>query len=287
MDRQANKWQSLTMLKQRILTALVLTTIVLWAVFGLSDNQLLFLFGVVLFGGAWEWSALAELHTKLAMVLFVLVQTGLLILCWWLVVSDSGIVRIVLVASFFAWLVILYCLAMYERGKLKIHFSQSFRVLLGFLLLPIALLSLAFILMRFDNDRELILMLFFLVWGADVAAYFTGKKWGKNKLAPKISPGKSWQGVAGALLMTVLISCVAWWQMNYPVSLLPKLIVLSLVVVILSIVGDLFESLLKRQSGVKDSSHLLPGHGGVLDRIDSMIAASPAFALGIYLLDVS
>lgn len=275
------------MLKQRILTALVLTAIVLWAVFGLSDNQLLFLFGVVLFGGAWEWSALAELHTKLAMVLFVLVLTGLLVLCWWLVVSDSDIVRIVLVASFFAWLVILYYLVMYERGKLKIHFSQSFRVLLGFLLLPIALLSLAFILMRFDNDRELILMLFFLVWGADVAAYFTGKKWGKNKLAPKISPGKSWQGIAGALLMTVLISCVAWWLMNYPASLLPKLIALSLMVVILSIVGDLFESLLKRQSGVKDSSHLLPGHGGVLDRIDSMIAASPAFALGIYLLDVS
>ena len=126
-----------------------------------------------------------------------------------------------------------------------------------------------------------------MLFRSDIAAYFTGKAWGKNKLAPKISPGKSWQGVGGALIMTIFIVIIVWLIMNYTANLLPKLMLLSLLVVILSVVGDLFESLLKRQVGIKDSGNLLPGHGGVLDRIDSMISASPVYALGMLMLGMA
>lgn len=275
------------MLKQRILTAIVLATVILSALFGLPDTLFLLLFGAIILGGAWEWTTLAEIQDKRARFAFLFIQAGIMGFGWWMVAACASYVSYVLVSAVLAWLVILYWLSMYERGKIKIHLSTNVRALLGLLLLPITFLSVAFILLEFINDRLLILLLFFLIWGADVAAYFTGRAWGKNKLAPTISPGKTWQGVAGALVMSVIIASLAWWLMNYSVELLPKLIVLALLVVALSIVGDLFESLLKRQAGLKDSSNLLPGHGGVLDRIDSMIAASPVYALGIYLLGVS
>ncbi len=275
------------MLKQRVLTAIVLAVAVLSALFGLSDNLLLMVFGVILLTGAWEWMGLAELRQTAAKISFLLAQAVVLVAAWWMIHSHVNYVPVLLVSAVLAWLLIFYWLVMHERGKRKIHFSIAGRVALGLVLLPMTWISIAFILVRFENDRVLVLLLFFLIWGADVAAYFTGRAFGKHKLAPSISPGKTWQGVMGALAMTIVIVCVAWWLMNYPLGLLPKLIVLGLLVAVISVVGDLFESLLKRQVGVKDSSNLLPGHGGVLDRIDSMIAAGPLFALGIYLLGMA
>lgn len=275
------------MLKQRILTAIVLAGVILSALFGLPDKLLLILFGIILLAGAWEWATLAGIQNTSLKFVFLLAQSGVMVLGWWIVTSGIDYVPFILVSTVLAWLLILYRLVMYERGRIRIHLATSSRVLLGLLVLPVTFTSIAFILFGFENDRLLILLLFFLIWGADVAAYFSGRAFGKNKLAPTISPGKTWQGVMGALVMSVVIAGLAWRLMNYPVDLLPKLTALALLVVAMSIVGDLFESLLKRQVGVKDSSHLLPGHGGVLDRIDSMLAASPLFALGIYLLGMA
>ena len=275
------------MLKQRVLTALILAPLVVWALFGLSDKLLLLLFAAILLVGAWEWSSLAGIENPFYSIAFLLGQAGLLSLCGWLLASGSNLTTGILASAVLAWFMILFWLLMYERSKLQVNLSQTTRLGLGLLLLSICFLSIGAIIVRSDNDRIMILLLFLLIWGADVAAYFTGKAWGKTKLAPRISPGKSWQGVAGALVMTIIIASCTWAIMNYPVNLLPKLIVFSLIVVILSIVGDLFESLLKRQVGKKDSSNLLPGHGGILDRIDSMISASPVYALGIILLGVA
>ncbi len=275
------------MLKQRILTALVLAPLVVLALFGLPDKLLLLLFAVILLGGAWEWTNLAGIYNLYSRLLFLLVQSWLMFFCAWLVISDVSVVIGILVSAVLVWFVILFWLIMYERGKLEINLSQTIRILLGFLLLTVFFLSIATIVLTFEYDRESILVLFLLIWGADIAAYFTGKAWGKNKLAPKISPGKSWQGVGGALIMTIFIVIIVWLIMNYTANLLPKLMLLSLLVVILSVVGDLFESLLKRQVGIKDSGNLLPGHGGVLDRIDSMISASPVYALGMLMLGMA
>jgi phosphatidate cytidylyltransferase len=124
----------------------------------------------------------------------------------------------------------------------------------------------------------LLLFVLIIVWVADIGAYFTGKRFGKVKLAPKISPGKTWEGVFGGLLAVAVLALVrARWLEIEIVVLLP----FCLAVAIISIIGDLTVSMFKRNAGVKDSGRLFPGHGGVLDRIDSVTAAAPLFALGI------
>lgn len=284
MGKLASKWQSRTMLKQRILTALTLASLVLWALFGLSDDYLMVLFAVVIMAGTYEWLKLANIQNLVFKLLFFLAQAFLISFVWYLVESKQELVVMILASAVLAWLLIMFWLALYEKGIVKIQLHQISRVLLGLILLPVCLLAIGFILQGFQNDRLTILLMFILIWGADVAAYFSGKAFGKHKLAPTISPGKSWEGVFGALLGTILISAVAAWLMNYSIQMLPGFVVFCLLVVVLSVVGDLFESLLKRQVGIKDSGNILPGHGGVLDRIDSLIAASPLFALGMYLL---
>ncbi|EJS86028.1 hypothetical protein AAUPMB_19730, partial [Pasteurella multocida subsp. multocida str. Anand1_buffalo] len=122
---------------------------------------------------------------------------------------------------------------------------------------------------------------FILVWSADSGAYFAGRQFGKNKLAPKVSPGKSWEGVIGGLVTAgILASIFIHFTQESLLSgiSIPAFIALSVATVAVSILGDLTESMFKRQSGIKDSSQLIPGHGGILDRIDSLTAAVPFFA---------
>jgi phosphatidate cytidylyltransferase len=129
-----------------------------------------------------------------------------------------------------------------------------------------------------------ILYIFLVVWVADIGAYFAGRAFGKAKLAPRVSPGKSWAGVWGGLAAVALLAIVASLLANAGVAEAMLLVVASLVTGFVSVLGDLLESMLKRFRGIKDSSQLLPGHGGIMDRIDSLTAAIPVFALMITLL---
>jgi len=127
--------------------------------------------------------------------------------------------------------------------------------------------------------------LFLLVWGADSGAYFVGRKFGKKKLAPNVSPNKSIEGLYGGILTSMLIVVAVaslYLDMTWPELCL--FLILSVITVFSSVLGDLFESMIKRRAGIKDSGRILPGHGGVLDRIDSLLAAAPIFATGIYVL---
>ena len=130
------------------------------------------------------------------------------------------------------------------------------------------------------------LYLLTLVWVADIGAYFSGRKFGKHKLAPGISPGKTWEGVAGGVILNVLWMLVVFQIGNGWGTELWQFILIGLVTSMISVVGDLYESILKREAAVKDSGKLLPGHGGVLDRIDSVIAATPIFIAGFYTVGV-
>ena len=121
-----------------------------------------------------------------------------------------------------------------------------------------------------------------MIWIADIAAYFVGKKFGKSKLAPGISPGKSVQGLWGALVASLIIAIVGFQLFEIKTPQWFYFVCLCLATALISIVGDLYESLLKRRAGVKDSGKILPGHGGILDRIDSLTAAAPGFILGLY-----
>jgi phosphatidate cytidylyltransferase len=122
-----------------------------------------------------------------------------------------------------------------------------------------------------------------LVWGADIGAYFSGKAFGKRKLAPQVSPGKSWEGVYGGLALSLVITAVVGLVRDWTLGQMILGLLGAAIVVFISVVGDLTESMFKRQSGIKDSSNLLPGHGGVLDRIDSLTAAIPVFAVLLWM----
>lgn len=145
--------------------------------------------------------------------------------------------------------------------------------------------GLAFVFLRAQVHGEwLLLFTVALVAAADIGAYFAGTNFGRRKLAPQVSPGKSWEGFAGGLVASLLLVLIVWalvWRERFE---LPELLAVVAVTVLGSVCGDLLESMLKRQRGVKDSSNLLPGHGGVLDRLDSLSAAVPIFALGLLLM---
>ncbi len=264
------------MLKTRVITSFVLVTFFLVAMFFAPSKiwSLICLTGTLI--GVWEWCNLIKL-TKTQMKLTVI--TGALIALILIFIADSPYAlfhdnfilgTLSLTAAFWfliapVWLI--------TRKKIN---NSWVMILLGLLLLLgtwIGLTGLQQI------SPWLILGVLATVWIADSAAYFSGKRFGKHKLAIEISPGKTWEGVVGALVAVTIYGLLLCYFKHYQLWLVVGL----WAIVILSIMGDLFESLLKRQAGVKDSSQLLPGHGGVLDRIDGLIPSLPLVLLFIYL----
>lgn len=263
------------MLKTRVITSFVLVTFFLAAMFFAPSNiwSLICLAGTLI--GVWEWCNLIKL-TKAQMLLTV-VLGGLAALLLIFITDtqyaffhDAFILATLSLTTVFWFLIAPVWLI--TRRKINNAFLM---ILLGLLLLLgtwIGLTGLQQI------SPWLILGVLATVWIADSAAYFAGKRFGKHKLAVEISPGKTWEGVAGALAAVTLYGLLLCYFKHYSLWLVVGL----WGIVVLSIIGDLFESLLKRQAGVKDSSQLLPGHGGVLDRIDGLIPSLPLVLFFIY-----
>jgi phosphatidate cytidylyltransferase len=182
------------------------------------------------------------------------------------------------------WLVGFVLVASYPKGSDRWH-SVPARGAMGLLVLVPAWVGLNYLrsgefnFAQTDNNLLLILYVFLLVWVADIGAYFSGRKFGKAKLAPRVSPGKSWAGVWGGLAAVAVFSLVVSQALGAEAGQSIALIIISVVTAAVSVLGDLFESMLKRFRGIKDSSGLLPGHGGIMDRIDSLTAAIPVFTL--------
>jgi phosphatidate cytidylyltransferase len=267
------------MLKTRILTAIALLTAFLAALFYLPA----IFWAVLLLGltvtASREWCILGHFsvkHTVLYMILTTLLGGELLFLVSVAVSKDTSSMAMIwfYVASALFWLLLVPFLL---RTHLQINNVWIFMLLGWLVLLPtcLALYQLRAI------DPLLLLGFMGVVWVSDSSAYFIGRAYGKNKLAPLISPGKTWEGVAAALT-GVLIYALAWFYWIDDGDLLANwLVPLLVVLAMLGIIGDLFESLLKRQAGVKDSGNLLPGHGGILDRIDALTSTLPIAALAI------
>ncbi|MBI5783551.1 MAG: phosphatidate cytidylyltransferase [Gammaproteobacteria bacterium] len=273
------------MLKQRILTAIVLVPLLVAALFYLSIPWITLLFGVFIAAAAWEWaelSGLRRLSARIAYVICLLLfgALGMNVIP----LQDDPIVSL-LVAAVLWWLWASVELISRPDVAKGMFTSLAGRVVGGFLVLvPLWIASVY--LLATDNDKpRMLLFLFVLVWVADTAAYFAGSVMGRTKLAPHISPGKTVEGVAGGVLGVVLLAwlcgTIIW---RFEGTLLALWTGLAALTALFSVVGDLTESKLKRIAGVKDSGKLLPGHGGVLDRIDAMTAAAPVFALGAILL---
>lgn len=269
------------MLKQRVLTAMVLLALFLSALFWLPELVWQGLLVLMVAQGATEWTRMAQLSPTRGRVFWwisVLGMLGLFGLDSQLQGETQVFVHLALyVLPAIFWLMVVPTWMMIGwkvRDPLLLMFT-------GWLvLLPTAL---AMQDLRAETPKALLFVMA-LVWIADSAAYFTGRKFGRNKLAPSISPGKTWEGVIGALVgVTIYVVCVSLITPafgSYP-PLFPGLILASWWWVGLAVMGDLFESLLKRQAGLKDSGALLPGHGGLLDRIDALTSTLPLAAMAI------
>ncbi|MEA9977913.1 MULTISPECIES: phosphatidate cytidylyltransferase [unclassified Pseudomonas] len=261
------------MLKQRIITALILLPIALFGFFLLEGTSFAVFIGVVVTLGAWEWARLAGFTAQVARIIYAALIAALL----WLMYVLPDLAPWVLGAAVLWWLLATFLVLTFPETS-RHWSSAACKLVIGLLILLPAWQGLVLI-KQWELGNWLILSVMVLVWGADIGAYFSGKAFGKRKLAAKVSPGKSWEGLFGGLLASLLITTVVgifrgWSGSQFALGLLG-----AAVVVLISVVGDLTESMFKRQSGVKDSSNLLPGHGGVLDRIDSLTAAIPVFAV--------
>ncbi|MDB5979083.1 MAG: hypothetical protein JWQ69_98 [Pseudomonas sp.] len=261
------------MLKQRIITALILLPIALCGFFLLDGASFALFIGLVVTLGGWEWARLAGFNAQIARVIYAAVIAALLFLMY--VLPDLA--PWVLGAAVLWWLLATFLVLTYPQSSA--HWaSAACKLVIGLLILLPAWQGLILI-KQWELGNWLILAVMVLVWGADIGAYFSGKAFGKRKLAAKVSPGKSWEGMFGGLVASLIITAIVGLVRGWSGSQLLFGLVGAAIVVLISVVGDLTESMFKRQSGIKDSSNLLPGHGGVLDRIDSLTAAIPVFAV--------
>lgn len=265
------------MLKQRIITALILLPIALCGFFLLEGSGFALFIGLVVSLGAWEWARLAGFEAQPARVVYAVLVAALLFVMHLV----PGVAPWVLGAAVLWWGVATYLVLTYPRTSEQWSGSAP-KLLIGLLILLPAWQGLVFI-KQLPLGNWLIMAVMVLVWGADIGAYFSGKAFGKRKLAPQVSPGKSWEGVYGGLALSLVITAVVGLVRDWSLGQMILGLLGAAIVVFISVVGDLTESMFKRKSGIKDSSNLLPGHGGVLDRIDSLTAAIPVFAVLLWM----
>lgn len=274
------------MLKQRVVTALVLVAVVMGAIFTLPLRGFTGFLALVVAVGLWEWAALAGFKAQWSRLLYSALGLGLMALLGWGAALWTAAPRERLIGEILAlaagwWVLAILLVSTYPANSA--HWAARWqRGLMGVLTLVPAWLAFVYLHSQTSGDW-LVVFLLGLVAAADIGAYFVGTRFGRHKLAPSVSPGKSWEGFAGGVAVSLLLVLVVWqtvWTRQLP---LWQLLVIAGVTVLASVFGDLLESMMKRQGGVKDSSNLLPGHGGVLDRLDSLSAAAPVFALGLFL----
>ena len=260
------------MLKQRIITALILLPIALCGFLLLDRFQLCAVHRVCSDASApGNGRALAGFTAQPIRVALCRVVALMLFVMHIL----PGLAPWVLGASVLWWGVATYLVLTYPRSS-EYWASAASKLVIGLLILLPAWQGLVQIKQE-SLGNWLIMAVMVLVWGADIGAYFSGRAFGKRKLAPQVSPGKSWEGVYGGLLLSLVITAIVGLVRDWGFAQILMGLVGAAVIVFISVVGDLTESMFKRQSGIKDSSNLLPGHGGVLDRIDSLTAAIPVF----------
>lgn len=279
------------MLKLRVLTAFVLGPFILWSVVAFSHRALAIELALILMLGAWEWARISGINNQLARTSYSLVVGLMFVLLTYLMHNNINLLEIVLYITTSWWVISLGWLFVTEKSGLKVADKYSCAVITRNLLIGVLVLAGSFVSITGMHQSEdygayFILTLLILIWVADTAAYFSGKAFGKHKLAVSISPGKTWEGVFGALIATIIVAVIIAWYFDFSNFNTVLFVFIAVVSIIFSVVGDLLESMFKRKANVKDSSRVLPGHGGILDRIDSLIAAAPFYFLGLLTAEI-
>jgi len=265
-------------LKQRVYTALALVIPFLGILFFGSWSHFAALAGSVLLLAAWEWAGLSGLSQRLPRLVFVLILavTAWVLGAYLLRAEKHPGLQLLFIASSVWWALSLLWVQGYPASAV-IWGSKVVRLVMGWFVLVPACLALLFLRAE-PAGSWLVLMVVFTVAAADIGAYFTGRAFGSHKLARTVSPGKTWEGVAGGLVFALLLGASANLLIG---GSWISLIAIVLPTVCVSVLGDLVESMVKRHQGVKDSGNLLPGHGGFMDRVDGLLAAAPVFALAV------
>jgi phosphatidate cytidylyltransferase len=267
-------------IRKRVITAAVLVAVLLAVILWLPPAATVIALTLVILAGAWEWSAFLRQPSVVYRLVYVAVVAILLPLAWQVAQQPGG--RSLLLNIALAWWVVALCWVMFAPGRVSM-WSAAVAGVLALVPAWVALRSLR----DLPRGAEWILFALILVWAADIGAFFVGRKFGRLRLAPNVSPGKTWEGVFGGMIASAIVAVFgSWWfSSTFPIPL-AQFLPLCLAVVAFSIVGDLTESLLKRFAGMKDSGSLFPGHGGVMDRIDSVTGAAPVLLLGLLMLGV-
>jgi phosphatidate cytidylyltransferase len=265
-------------LKQRVITAVLLMAVLLGVLLFLPPWAAVALFALIILAGAWEWAGFIRADSNGARLAYTALIALLLAVAYRYAFELPALQWVMWVALLW-WLVALFWLAL-APGRV----SPVGAAVAGVLALVPAWMALVYICMTFERGPWWALFGLALTWAADTGAFFAGRQFGRTLLAPRVSPKKTWEGVAGGLAFSAIAGVVG---ANLFAIALGPFVALCVGVAAISIVGDLTESMLKRAVGLKDSGWLFPGHGGVLDRIDSVTAAAPALLLGLLWLGLA
>lgn len=276
------------MLKQRLITGIFLAII---AIFGLLylplGNYFIAFVTLILALGAYEWNKMTKLSLleNIIWTLVLLTATTLTWLYWEKLLTMFSNLFFLEMAVF--WVLMMSALYFYPHKKDYLN-NKWIRILIGLFLLGLTFDALVFV--KYLGNIYLIFVALTIIF-ADTGAYFSGKAFGKHKLAPSVSPGKTWEGLLGALILNAVFAVIfanyfgsemIFTQESFLANSIIWILI-AWVISVMSVIGDLFESMIKRISGVKDSSNILPGHGGILDRLDGFTAALPTFVICVYL----
>lgn len=273
--------------RTRVIAALVMAPFAIGAILLLPTSWLVMLAALVFLVGLWEWFKLAEIDDTLQRTVLLTANLLLMVLLVWASRGSTDLVplRLMALAGAVWWLLALLWLRFFHFASDHETWARVFKLAAGTLAVVPAWCALGLIHSSEPNGHIWLFIALAIVWAADSGAYFAGRHFGGRwfagrKLAPRISPNKTLEGLLGGLAAGLLVAGVGTIIAGAGVSQLPGVLLVAIFTVLFSVVGDLFESLLKRHVGAKDSGDVIPGHGGVLDRIDGVLAALPIFVLG-------
>jgi phosphatidate cytidylyltransferase len=264
------------MLLARIITAVIFGVVITGALLFAPQPVAPVVLGILWLAGAWEWAGFAKLGAAARLVYTALFAVAFALGWRWL---DADAARIVLVAALAWWVVALVLVLRFPQT-----FGATFVALAGVVVLWTSFVLLVGLVAAGTLGAKRAFGLLLVVWAADIGAYAFGRWLGRTKLAPAVSPGKTWEGLAGGLLAAGLAAAATAAWLELPMA---GLVALGVATALVSVLGDLTQSMFKRNAGLKDSGKLLPGHGGVLDRIDSLTAAVPVFVAGLWALGLA
>ncbi len=263
--------------RTRVIAAAIMAPAAIAAVLWLPAPILAGFLAALMMIGLWEWTLLAGLHDRLPRVGYLAANAFLMAALVWGAGRGLFTLKLVSVLGAVWWLLALAWLAKFDFAFKDSSLSRAAKLIAGSLSVIPAWAAICWLQASQPIGPRWALFALTIVWIADSGAYFIGVRYGRRKLASRISPGKSWEGMWGGLFFALLLAMPAIPLLGLGWASLPSMLLLTLLTALFSVVGDLFESLFKRHAGIKDSSDLIPGHGGILDRLDSIFAALPVF----------